>query len=1018
MSFRGYKLKFKLHAAHSNMAGDLNNIHYHTFTLALYLKNINEETDFFFGPEKEIEEWLAPYQNTELPHTELFFGKSTSLESIGDVFFDEWKEKVAKINYDLVRLDIYENPVRTYSVSDRLLDAEVNEISAMPFYSSSTMKFGKAEEASTALEEAAVASVDSDKPESEDGICTDGCKTEADGKETCGITKEQADESKEKGVWIKAVSAFAVLAFMAFGLWFALKVSGRYPQGTDTLGYLYRSDVLLQNIKKGILFPLYDRMWYNGVELMRYNAPVPLYLLSALEQIGGSVFGGYYLLIASAFFTGAVGWLIFGLKLKRVELAFGLGVLWFFMPENTRILMSDGDLPMVVVHALLPFLLLSVWNVAGEKSRSHGAGVSVLFALTGLCKFEITVMMLLALVVFFCFLGKKSQGKREVRTVIVSAIIGLLSIGIWLIPSLYGRVGLEAEDGSLAMAKFFEKMTVSLNPVFRWDGNLSVFYYGIAVLLIAVFGLFLGNKKTFPGFLTGILLFICTSESVYLLFVKLPFGRFLWMRQYVMISVAFVFLSILLWKGLKRSVVLILCGLLLLDCLPSFRYFYVAKADRGAELTVQKEERAERLLLGKAKDITTQRLAVFDLSTYGTFAPYYISGVGKKVPYTFGMDWEEAKTASNIVILNKAVESGRYAYVFDRSLELGNDTLLFDFNVLEKKGADAEKLVAVGKRFGYEPVDQNKTAMLFHRETEDDFGVVSYYENIAIGKAAKEIALLYPSFAEGGSNSISDYTLEDLAGYKRIFLSDFSYTDKEDAERLLTELADSGVKIYIDMNKFPENPKTNLPEFFGVEAQTVMLQDRFPTIEYQGKFYDTGEFPKGMESWKTNYMTGLSDITGTGKLNGRSLAFAGTNGHENIMFVGYNMAYYAEESDDPVGIQLLSELLQLSTEQLPERRTVPIEIVYEQDKITITSEFDNVNTTLAKLDIFGSTGFRTARNMVVVDKGITELTMKYPYFTEGLLVTLLGVLLGASYHICLGVHGKKRKDWGNKNDKA
>jgi uncharacterized membrane protein len=89
---------------------------------------------------------------------------------------------------------------------------------------------------------------------------------------------------------------------------------------------------------------------------------------------------------------------------------------------------------------------------------------------------------------------------------------------------------------------------------------------------------------------------------------------------------------------------------LLLDCIPSYRYIYEEEGNRLADVSANHYALGESLLLNKAKEITTQRLAVFDLSTYGAFAPYYVTGVGKKVPYTFGAGWEGARTANNIDI--------------------------------------------------------------------------------------------------------------------------------------------------------------------------------------------------------------------------------------------------------------------------------------------------------------------------------------------------------------------------------
>lgn len=997
MSFRGYKLKAKLYAAHSNIEGAATNIHFHTFTLVLYLKDKNEDTYFFYRTEKEINEWLAPYQDKVLAETELFRGKSTTLESIGDTFYEAWKEKTRKLQLDLIRLDIYENPVRTYSVSDRLLDADVNEISAMPYVLAGIETVVKeAEENCESAEEAAatVTELEQTIPAQE--------TTE---------TKETIEKIKRSsiGTSVKTFAALVLFAAVALGIWFSMRISGNYPQGSDTLCHLYRADLLLQNIKEGVLYPLYDTMWYNGVEIMRYWAPVPLYILAGLEAVAGSLLDGYLLFVVSVFFVGAVGWLFLGIKLDRIGLATFVGVIWFFLPENMRLIILDGNLPRVVINTAMPFLLLAVWNVVEEKRWKHVIPLTLLVSFLGLCHIGIALMAIATLIIFLSFYGKLNKRWREVRMVLVSVLIGMLLTGIWLVPSLHGSGAGNADGGNQVMQYFFESALVSLNPIPRWNGNLTIFYYGVSILVISLFGIIFGTKKTLPGFVTGVIIFVCTTKSVYELFARLPFSQFLWMIRFVTISMAFVMLSLLLWKGLKRSVILLLCGLLLLDCFPSYRYVYEEKQNRTADVAASQYALGERLLLNRAKEITNQRMALFDLSTYGAFAPYYVAGVEKKVPYTFGAGWEGARTAGNIVKLNSAIENGQYAYVFDRSLELGNDTLLFDVTVLKNKENDVTTLLAEGKRQGYELVERTEKNLLFHRETGESFGVVTKYENIAIGRAATDIALLFPVFEEGISENLSDYTVEELADYQRIYLSDFTYEDKTAAEAMLTELADRGVKIYIDMNKVPVNEETNLQELFGVGVQNMMFRDNFPTIEYNGKEYHTRGFISGMEEWKANYLIGLSKITGLGEIDGIELPFSGTKTHDNIVFLGYNFVYYSEISDDIIGIELLSDIFGISNEELPERELVPLTVLYEDGQIVIHSKQDGVNTTLADIDIFSSDReYRTENHLIVVDAGTTVLTMHYPYWKEGVAVTALGVLAYMGYIFYLY---RKNKVW-------
>lgn len=986
MSFRGYKFKAKLYAAHSNLEGDVSNIHFHTFTLVLYLNALNEDMDFFFNIEKEIDGWLAPFQNKILFETELFQGKATSLECIGEAFYDEWKEKVSSLNFDLVRLDIFENPIRTYSVSDRLLDADVNEISAMPYVFSKTISYAEKKEESEEYIAEAAATVTAEET---------ACSEKEEKQNPVPDKKEKKNGQGKKNIWtmLKVFGALFLFAVIAVAVMYSMEISGNYPQGSDTLCHLYRADVLLRNIKNGVYYPLYDNMWYNGVEIMRYWAPVPLYILAALEAISGSMLGGYLLFVASVFFVGAAGWLLLGIKLNRIGLSVFIGIIWFFLPENMRLIILDGNLPRVVINTAMPFLLFAVWNVIGEKRWKHVMPLTLLVSFIGLCHIGIALMAVATLIIFLCFYGKCNRCWQEVRIVLVSVVIGMLITGIWLIPSLHGSGAGNSAGGNQVMQYFFESAFVSLNPVPRWNGNLTVFYYGASVLVISIIGIVLGTKKTLPGFVTGVIIFICTTKSVFQLFEKLPFSQFLWMIRFVTISMAFVMLSVLLWKGLKRYVVCLLCVLLIVDCIPSYRYVYEEEGNRVADVSANHNALAESLLINKAKEITKQRMAIFDLSTYGAFAPYYVTGVEKKVPYTFGAGWEGARTAKNIVMLNSAIENGLYAYVFDRSFELGTDTLVFDITVLKNRENDVERLIAEGVRQGYYLVERTKKNLLFHKETEECFGVISHYENIAIGTAATDIAMLYPTFEEGRSSHLEDYTVEELSAYQRIYLSDFTYRDKSEAEAMLLELANQGVKIFIDMNKVPVNEKTNLQEIFGVGVQTITFRDSFPTITYNEAEYTTRGFVSGMEEWKANYLIGLSKVTGTGELNGVQLPFSGIKNHENIVFLGYNFVYYAEVSSDIIGVELLSEIFDVAQEKLPERTPVPLEITFEDKAITIQSEQSGVNTTLANIDIFHSDReIREENNLIVVDEGTTVLTMRYPYFTEGILLTAFGFL--------------------------
>ena len=148
-----------------------------------------------------------------------------------------------------------------------------------------------------------------------------------------------------------------LFVLLAFGVAVLVENSGTYPGGKDALGYLYRGNALYGAIQKGDLWPMYDPYWYNGAEMMRYWAPVPVYLLAGCQWLaGGDAMGGYLVFVMVLFLAGAASWLYVGIQVKRPYFGAFLGVLWFFMPNNLYTLFYEGNLPRAFCIAVLPLL--------------------------------------------------------------------------------------------------------------------------------------------------------------------------------------------------------------------------------------------------------------------------------------------------------------------------------------------------------------------------------------------------------------------------------------------------------------------------------------------------------------------------------------------------------------------------------------------------------------------------------------------------------------------------------------
>ena len=93
-------------------------------------------------------------------------------------------------------------------------------------------------------------------------------------------------KSRKQPYYLIAVMP-VLYAFAAYILACVVRSSGAWLSGTDTLYHLYRGSTLLDAILEGDLWPVYDRLVCNGVEFMRYDAPIPAYVLAACRFLGG-----------------------------------------------------------------------------------------------------------------------------------------------------------------------------------------------------------------------------------------------------------------------------------------------------------------------------------------------------------------------------------------------------------------------------------------------------------------------------------------------------------------------------------------------------------------------------------------------------------------------------------------------------------------------------------------------------------------------------------------------------------
>lgn len=797
--------------------------------------------------------------------------------------------------------------------------------------------------------------------------------------------------------------------------------NGTYPAGSDTMYHIYRGDYVYNSIKDGSWYPLYDYMWYNGVELMRYWAPLAAYFMAFCEMLaGGNMLIGYLIFVGIISVLGALSWLYIGIRMKRPVLGAFIGFIWFFMPNNLCALFVEGNLARSLSMIFLPLFIYEVSEYLKDRKVIRIPFAMISFILIALCHLGYAGMVALAVLVYCIVHMIEGYSKRAASDIVISILLSFMLIGVWLVASLNG--GITSLDNSENMANFFQKIVYTLNPVDRITTDYAHFYFGLAAAILAVGGMFFGYKKSRAGFVTAIITLICTATAMYPVLKILPGSQYLWMLRFISIALCMILYSFLKWDTLKKPLIVFFGVLLVLDIVPSIPLITggldtISITKNGVSINTDNDSVWDRLdmqqdntLISKAQSITKQRIALLDDSSLGSMGAFLVSDWNNAIPAAYGAGREAANTSTNIVRINRALADGNYYYVFDRCRELGNDTVLVRLSSLEKYGVSVKDMDMAAGASGYSVAGENAAYRLYHMDTYDNWGTISKYEVIGIGSGTPLISQSFPAVEETDSDNLNDYSYEQLSQYKQVILDGFTYDDKTAAEELVLRLSEAGVKVVIYADGIPQEKKTQSQEFLGVTCSDIVFKNGYPDMDTKLGVLYPDLFPKGYATWQTVYVTGLDNTWGSVMDNGLKLDFYGTVKNDNIIVCGLNLAYYYGVSADKSVGRLLSDMMDITPVQLPERTNIELKVEHDVNGITITSDYDNVNTSLSYHDIFVSDEWLGKKNnLTYVRAGVTKITFKVPYLWQGLCVSVAGLILSVAWVVVLAGFNKKHQ---------
>lgn len=687
-----------------------------------------------------------------------------------------------------------------------------------------------------------------------------------------------------------------------------------YPWGSDTLGHVFRGEYLGQKLDQGDLYPTLLPDWYLGTQLLRYYPPLPYYLQVGLSRVLHDPVAAINWLIYLCAALGGASWLLYRRWIGWLPALAG-GILYLFLPDNVRVALAEGNTPRAVCTAILPLAVYCLLRALEENPRLiHRLGLALCFAAIVLSHAMMAAIYAVccALLVFLYLFSRKVPIGRAVWAVGCIGL-GLMLSGWWLLPSLTG--GITALNAS-AMTEALTYFSLSdyLNPLIR-QGNPEMVYVGTALLVLAAAMLLIRSGRDALNValtLTGLFGVLITTDGFNQFFNALPLHNLLWPLRFLGAASFFLLLAgmgrLALWGKRSRWIPIVVVAALALDGAGSLFLIHLRPLDSDLLPTSQK-------LAGSSG----WREATLDLSRLGSGPSYYFSALGGR-EQVYGWAYQGAQAARTVATLNEALELGDLAYLIDRLNLLGVDdvVLLNGLSIAQRLNGE---LLSNGFQIAY----RGARTTLYHR----DGGPRAYQADwpvLGIGRGAQNLAYLFPQIKVGRSPRLDDYSFAELAQYKTLVLSGFSWHDRNRAEDLAVQLASAGVRVVIDLTGVQPDPVASIPRFLGVWGENIILDAAAIQTRGAGGVYDFQAFGSREQLWYCHTPQGLQTETMSFNYLGENATVAGYNqyGNGRVWFLGLNLPYHAALTRDPGAMRLLADLLELNPDQVSNYVTVPL----------------------------------------------------------------------------------------------
>lgn len=120
MQTNAYRIRYQFNAEHSLDISDPEKMHAHTFRLTAYLENVGDELHTIDRCENLIAEYFDGYKGHRMNDAEPFHTMVPTIENMCEVFYEHLQDKLLQEGIQLVKLELGDSPLTSYSVGCRL----------------------------------------------------------------------------------------------------------------------------------------------------------------------------------------------------------------------------------------------------------------------------------------------------------------------------------------------------------------------------------------------------------------------------------------------------------------------------------------------------------------------------------------------------------------------------------------------------------------------------------------------------------------------------------------------------------------------------------------------------------------------------------------------------------------------------------------------------------------------------------------------------------------------------------